>query len=828
MGALALLLAVKAPALANPVAMRLCVEGKRLYVAAGTGVFVFDVSEPRRPKKVGFVPAFLACDVVAKGRTLFVACLYNGLRVFDASDPARPREIAAVPRNARRLALEGNILYLTSGERLPEDVWGGGKANLDVVDVSDPEKPRRLGTVKLSGMLYGVAVRDGLCFVANDKNGLAIVDASNPRAPKVVGRLPLPGRWAYSCTFDEKGRLLAGCVTGGVAVVDVSNLKSPKVLGSALGCAYGFARKGNVLFVASPCSLVALDISDPKKPTELGKAEFPGNAFDVALCGDVAYVANSSYGVRVFDVSDPKSPREAGLLDLGGLDPHEVMRMPVRQLPPKALPLRVRGKAVVDNLGRPYRLVAMGLTLSNLLWCEPAQKYKFGDIEGICSYLRSLGVNAIRLAVHSGTDYRHMVVPGPAARYPSIGEFVEREVVPLVKRIEACGMLVVIDAHGVRAAYDGLYSLFGWWLPFWREVAKRLHDDPYIAWFELWQEPGFYPREVRDERIRRECRRRHVPGQRLYYMQTIRDIRKVDKTHIVMVEDYGPWWWVAEEQWAAVNFKVDPGYDNAIFAKRAAYDNGFSESFRRYVEGLMDKWEVPVCLAEIETGHRYNKPEDWFYFVYGWLANEERTIPLQFWAVSELETMMADVWAPFVKRWASPPPPPKKLPEPRVLARATLLARDAEGGRTVRLTDRGRKVVARFIPPEAEPGAAYTFKLPRPLPAGRYRVRVRLYCDGKPAHPQAIVYFDKKGRQYPPDSAINWGEDHYYFVNHHIVPLFLYARGWVEWRTTWDTLAEMVAVQIRKVKGVPYLDKFERPDLPTRPVSRIAIERLGE
>ncbi|MDW8026214.1 MAG: hypothetical protein RMK18_10195, partial [Armatimonadota bacterium] len=67
---------IKPPKLANPYAMRIAVDGQRLYAAVGTGVAVFDISEPSKLKQIGFVPAFLACDVKVSGNTIFVACLY--------------------------------------------------------------------------------------------------------------------------------------------------------------------------------------------------------------------------------------------------------------------------------------------------------------------------------------------------------------------------------------------------------------------------------------------------------------------------------------------------------------------------------------------------------------------------------------------------------------------------------------------------------------------------------------------------------------------------------------------------------------------------------
>ncbi len=818
---------IKPPKLANPYAMRIAVDGQRLYAAVGTGVMVFDISEPSKPKQIGFVPAFLACDVKANNGVLFVACLYNGLKIFRimADKGLKFEELTTVPRNARRIATDGEWLIVTSGEKLPDDVWGGGNANLDVIDVKDPAKPKLLGTCPLSGMLYGIAVREKKCFVANDDRGVSVIDIAEPMRPKVIGKIA--ARWAYNCEFDQKGRLIIAQGAGDPLLIsELSDLKSePKTMRGLTGYSVKIVHD-DIAIVAGVKGMTIAKIGDPEKPNVLAKVEFPGNSIDVEVIGEFAFVANGSHGIRIIDIKDTANPKQVALIQIGGMNHEEAQKLPIKEQPKDALWLRVRGNAIVDGRGQPYRLVAVGYPMVNLMWCEPLMRYRLGDIEGICSYLRSLGVNAIRLAFSPPfTDYMASVVPSPAHRYSTAEEFVEHELLPTVRRIESCGLYVVLDMHG---AHD--YStLFGWVRQAWRAIAQRFSDDPYIAWYELWQEPYFYPKEAKEAGMEpSRTRKQHLPGQRLYYMDTIREIRKFDKRHIVMVEDYGPWWWVAEEQWSAVNFRIDPGFDSAIFAKRAAYGNGFSEAFRKYVTGLMDKWQVPFCLAEIETGHRYNKPEDWFYFIYGWLANEERTIPLQFWAINDVEVMMADLWAPFVKRWASPPPPPKMMPEPKVYQRVVLDAPKAEGGKKTTVKSDGASATAVFIPADEPVGSNYTFRLPKPLPVGKYRVTVRLFSDGKPSFPQAIVYIDKNGWQYPPDSALgSWGEDHFYIVNRHIIPQFLYTHGWVQWQTIWEPLSEIVALQVRKVKGVPYLSDCERPNADTRPISQIVIEAIA-
>ncbi len=82
---------------------------------------------------------------------------------------------------------------------------------------------------------------------------------------------------------------------------------------STLGVAFNVAVAGNFAFVANDLDgLRIYDISDPTAPTEVGHAPEPVDllaaAEFVAVAGNYAYVANYEDGLRVYDVSDPANP----------------------------------------------------------------------------------------------------------------------------------------------------------------------------------------------------------------------------------------------------------------------------------------------------------------------------------------------------------------------------------------------------------------------------------------------------------------------------------------------------------------------------------------
>ena len=69
---------------------------------------------------------------------------------------------------------------------------------------------------------------------------------------------------------------------------------------------------GGLAFVIdSTAGLRIIDIGTPSAPVEVGSLDTPGLAADVRVSGPLAYVADGSGGLRIIDVSTPTSPAPA-------------------------------------------------------------------------------------------------------------------------------------------------------------------------------------------------------------------------------------------------------------------------------------------------------------------------------------------------------------------------------------------------------------------------------------------------------------------------------------------------------------------------------------
>lgn len=81
------------------------------------------------------------------------------------------------------------------------------------------------------------------------------------------------------------------------------------------GFTYDVAVAGDVVYVADfSGGLQTVDVSDPTSPRELGSLTLPGPVVDVEVAGSTAYLAAASGGLHIVDVSDPLSPAALGAL----------------------------------------------------------------------------------------------------------------------------------------------------------------------------------------------------------------------------------------------------------------------------------------------------------------------------------------------------------------------------------------------------------------------------------------------------------------------------------------------------------------------------------
>ncbi|NOZ71796.1 MAG: hypothetical protein GXP38_07760, partial [Chloroflexi bacterium] len=122
-----------------------------------------------------------AIDLTADAHYAFMA-VGSGLHVFDISDPAHLRQATTLPLRSgglQDLARSGNTLYAASFH------------GLRIFDVTEPTQPTQLGAWE-GDETQGADVAGTMLYLAQGTQGLRIMDVSNPASPQVLGTFALP------------------------------------------------------------------------------------------------------------------------------------------------------------------------------------------------------------------------------------------------------------------------------------------------------------------------------------------------------------------------------------------------------------------------------------------------------------------------------------------------------------------------------------------------------------------------------------------------------------------------------------------------------------
>jgi hypothetical protein len=322
-------------------------QGVAYVVDTESGIHALDVSNPAAPIPLSlFSSTWKAWSIEVNDGVAFVGDTSGYLELFDVRDPLRPAKHARINlgTNPSKKAIVGSRVWvIASGSLHSIDVRSPGTPvgmgsipiqgytadvqlvgslaytagnGLEIVDVSDPMVPRRVGA--LGGRGNTVRVIGSLaCLTADDS--LEIVDVRNPSTPVLVGKSRLPG---LGEALEVRGSLaFVAAGAAGLQVVDIARPTIPALVGSydTAGTCLGVHLAGNLAYLADGRSgLLILDVTDPRSPRLLGALDTPGIASDVRIEGDIAYLADHFAGLQVIDVRDPAAPVLLGTFETRG------------------------------------------------------------------------------------------------------------------------------------------------------------------------------------------------------------------------------------------------------------------------------------------------------------------------------------------------------------------------------------------------------------------------------------------------------------------------------------------------------------------------------
>jgi|GEM_PF-2187237 len=293
-----------------------------LYIPAGTeGMRIVDISEPTQPQEVGCWERPVVNALKVKGNNVYLLDNMTGIEVLDISEPTRPEEISAFPirSNLHHIEIAGNFAFVSADT-----------AGLVILDITEPALIHKTGNFAAYSRILHSAVDGNYVYIADEDSGLCIVDITDPSTPQLASHLTF--EWLTHPIIQLQGGLLYfgdGCT---VWIVDITDRVNPKIVGAGEVGGYivdmevqdeflHVATENDVLgfFYDGRGGLRILDISKPEAVSEVGFCNSPGYVWDVAVSGNIAYVADDDGGLRCVDITNPAIPAEIGQLSFYGL-----------------------------------------------------------------------------------------------------------------------------------------------------------------------------------------------------------------------------------------------------------------------------------------------------------------------------------------------------------------------------------------------------------------------------------------------------------------------------------------------------------------------------
>jgi hypothetical protein len=303
----------------------LMVNDRRAYASYKFGFYIFDVSNPLEPELMGtYENRDFECsgDIFVNGHYAYLMGWdtydkYFGFQVIDISDPSAPNRVG----DALGAGIRNNI-YVKDNYAYVTTAWASSdrdvNSTVEVYDVSDPSTPAHVGSsARYYGTLIDIFVKDNYVYTANGYSGLQVFAVSHPFSLNLTGSCQTFQR-LESVYIKGQYAFIADYYTG-LVILDISNPSYPVRVGylETPGNAMGIFVKGSHAYVADNWEgLQIIDISDPSAPVSMGGFD-TGKALGVFIDGHYAYVAGGSGGLKIVDISNPSTPSLAGEYDRG-------------------------------------------------------------------------------------------------------------------------------------------------------------------------------------------------------------------------------------------------------------------------------------------------------------------------------------------------------------------------------------------------------------------------------------------------------------------------------------------------------------------------------
>jgi hypothetical protein len=303
-----------------------------------SGLQVIDVSSATLTGSdyVGYILAPAAMSVYVADSYAYIARGSIGVDIVDVSDlpnSAPTIRTVEIPGEAATVHVTGNYAYVAD--------WSGFMHAIDVTEATDPELVDislvSYENEKISGT-HSVYVAGNNAYFTNYRNGLQQIDVSDLEHPELNGTYDTPADalavYVTEYVTEDSSTLYAYVVDDsagtdpgeeGLRIIEVLDFSPlplifPELKGfcATPGDAQDIFVSGDYAYVADGGSgLQIINVSD-KANASISKNVATTEAKGVYVYGDYAYIADGSGGLQIINITTPTSPGSPVPFDTNG------------------------------------------------------------------------------------------------------------------------------------------------------------------------------------------------------------------------------------------------------------------------------------------------------------------------------------------------------------------------------------------------------------------------------------------------------------------------------------------------------------------------------
>jgi hypothetical protein len=200
-----------------------------LYAIDAQHLQVFDIANAASPEQRGQKTQinFDIETIFAYGDRLFIGG-QSGMYIYSIANRMYPQREGHYrhTRSCDPVVVEGNYAYVT----LRDGTDCGGSVNqLDVLDISNPQNPRKIQTYRMTNP-HGLGIDNGLLFICDGRDGLKVFDARDPNAISRNQIAHFSGMQAFDVIPDNSRKILMMVSPDKITQYDYNNFQNVQLL----------------------------------------------------------------------------------------------------------------------------------------------------------------------------------------------------------------------------------------------------------------------------------------------------------------------------------------------------------------------------------------------------------------------------------------------------------------------------------------------------------------------------------------------------------------------------------------------------------------------